>query len=251
MKKKLLFFVLLCSLIVSFFNCKKDDNPVQTTDNSKELFPLVVGNKLEYSEYAIDINGNKIANSDLKIVRTVTSQTTIKGVSAFIVVDESYKGTTLDSKDTTYIHKETNGDVKYLIIINEEMSGVNFFLSDWFTFYKPSEGIEKEYTVYKKDTTMKIPIVGIMFDAVVSINVTGKIFANEQVIVPIQTQALNANRVDINIKISASVAGYPYPIEDGLFFQQWLSEGIGPIKEQQPASSSSDGYKRELTKKYF
>jgi hypothetical protein len=241
--------LLLLVFLLFVLGCKKDDNTVDNPVSSNDLFPLAVGNKLDYNEYEIDANGNKVSGTDVKTTRMVNAKLTYKNTEAYQVIDETSKNSVVTQRDTAYINKAANGDVKYYIAVEQElMPGAKLALTDWFAFYKFSEGVGKEYTVFKKDTIMKIVMAGMPIDAAISINVTGKVFASEQISVPAFTSPINATRVDINIKVTALGS---ITVLDQLFFQQWLSEGIGPIKERQPVISSGNGYYRELTKKYF
>jgi hypothetical protein len=251
MKKMIfvLFFFSIMALIIA--GCKKDDSsPTETpVDNSKELYPLAIGSSLEYNEYAIDQSNNKVAGSDLNATRTVMALTTKKGISCYLVIDNTYSGTTLKDKDTSYIYKDTSGNVSFFITISQEpIPGTKFELADWFVFFKPSAGTNKEYTVFKKDTTVKINYAGMNMDVPVTLNVVGKITGQEQVTVPYSTSPLTATRVDINMTVSAPSLNMVL-INNQLFFQQWLTEGIGPIKESMPASSTENGYVRLLSKK--
>jgi hypothetical protein len=247
MKYKSLLVVYCCLLLI--LGCKKDDITEPLVPNT-DLYPIAIGNKLEYNEYEIDATGKKVTGTDVKTVRTVVSKLNLFNAEAYMVIDETSMNNSVISKDTSFINKTSNGDVRYFIALEQElMPGVKVSVADWFTFYKPSENVGSEYTVFKKDTLLrKIQLLGMTIDsALISINVTGKKLAPENVTVPAFTSSVSAGRVDINMKVVA--AGIP--VLDGLFFQQWLYEGTGPIKEISPVVSGRKGYYRELSKKNF
>jgi hypothetical protein len=233
--------VIKCSLLaisVSLFftlSCKKSDDATGPGPTSDDLFPLKVGNYALYNEWDLDANNAKVAGSDHRYSTTVAFQTTKLGLSAYALVDSTFLPTgALETVDTAYVRKESNGDLQLFLDLSELIDLPLPLPSFWANYVKPSAGVGSPYIIL--DTTITQPLT-------MHITLTGQIQGQENVTVP------EGSYTNV-YKSKTSIAVIPLGVVDRYL---WLAPGVGPIKEQQPSTVTAlgavGGFQNELVYK--
>jgi hypothetical protein len=228
-------------LLISFFllfisGCSKDSSPTgPNTPSVGDLFPLVQNHAYVFNDYMVDGQNNKISGTDHREAMVVGPSKTIMGRSANLIIDSVYYSNgALQSLDTIYIAKETDGTVSI-------MSNSVIFMP----FLQPAAGIGNVYNIFTFDTT--IIDQGIPYHQ--SSRVTGVL--NQKENVQVSAGSFSAYRFEL-IEKDSTIIGTQLTSSSEFRQTYWLVENIGPVKIFQTSSSSGmNNTVQELISKNF
>jgi hypothetical protein len=182
----------------------------------------------------VDGQNNKISGTDHRDAMVVGPSKTIMGKSANLIIDSVYYSNgALQSLDTIYIAKETDGTVSI-------MSNSVIFMP----FLQPAAGIGNVYNIFTFDTTLIYQ--GIPYHQ--SSKVTGVL--NQKENVQVSAGSFSAYRFEL-IEKDSTIIGTQLTSSE---FRQtyWFVENIGPVKIFQTSSSSGmNNTVQELISKNF
>ncbi len=228
--------ILLISIFLLFISgCSKDSSPTgPNTPSVGDLFPLVQNHAYVFNDYMVDGQNNKISGTDHRDAMVVGPSKTIMGKSANLIIDSVYYSNgALQSLDTIYIAKETDGTVSI-------MSNSVIFMP----FLQPAAGIGNVYNIFTFDTTLIYQ--GIPYHQ--SSKVTGVL--NQKENVQVSAGSFSAYRFEL-IEKDSTIIGTQLTSSE---FRQtyWFVENIGPVKIFQTSSSSGmNNTVQELISKNF
>jgi len=228
-------------LLISFFllfisGCSKDSSPTgPNTPSVGDLFPLVQNHAYVFNDYMVDGQNNKISGTDHREAMVVGPSKTIMGKSANLIIDSVYYSNgALQSLDTIYIAKETDGTVSI-------MSNSVIFMP----FLQPAAGIGNVYNIFTFDTT--IIYQGIPYHQ--SSRVTGVL--NQKENMQVSAGSFSAYRFEL-IEKDSTIIGTQLTSSSEFRQTYWLVENIGPVKIFQTSSSSGmNNTVQELISKNF
>ena len=231
--------VLIGFLLLFISGCSKDSSPTgPNTQNFGDLFPLVQNHAYVYNEYDVDLQNNKISGTDHRGQIVVGPLTSIMGKSVNLVIDSVfYSNGTLQSLDTLYFAKGTDGTINKVTIISNS--------AIFMPFMAPAAGIGNAYNIFTLDTT--VTYQGYSYHQ--SSKVTGVL--NQKENVQVSAGSFSAYRLDITEVDSANI-GTQLISSSETKQSYWLVENIGPVKIFQTSSSSgSSNTVDELISKNF
>ena len=228
-------------LLISFFllfisGCSKDSSPTgPNTPSVGDLFPLIQNHAYVFNDYMVDGQNNKISGTDHREATVVGPTNTIMGKSANLIIDSVYDSNgTLQSLDTIYIAKETDGTMS--IMSNSVM---------FMPFLQPAAGIGNVYNIFTFDTTFTYQ--GNPYHE--SFHVTGVL--NQKENVQVSAGSFSAYRLEI-IQVDSAKYGTQPTSSSEERQTYWLVENIGPVKISQISSSSGiNNTVQELISKNF
>ena len=228
-------------LLISFFllfisGCSKDSSPTgPNTPSVGDLFPLVQNHAYVFNDYMVDGQNNKISGTDHREAMVIGPSKTIMGKSANLIIDSVYYSNgALQSLDTIYIAKETDGTVNI-------MSNSVIFMP----FLQPAAGIGNVYNILTLDTT--IIYQGNSYHQ--SAKLTGVL--NQKENVQVSAGSFSAYRLEI-IEVDSTKIGTQLISSAEGRQTYWLVENIGPVKIFQTSSSSGmNNTVQELVSKNF
>jgi len=182
-----------------------------------------------------DGQNNKISGTDHREAMVIGPSKTIMGKSANLIIDSVYYSNgALQSLDTIYIAKETDGTVNI-------MSNSVIFMP----FLQPAAGIGNVYNILTLDTT--IIYQGNSYHQ--SAKLTGVL--NQKENVQVSAGSFSAYRLDITEVDSTKIGTQLISSAEGRQ-TYWLVENIGPVKIFETNSSSGmNNTVQELVSKNF
>jgi hypothetical protein len=183
----------------------------------------------------VDGQNNKISGTDHREAMVIGPSKTIMAKSANLIIDSVYDSNgALQSLDTIYIAKETNGTVSI-------MSNSVIFMP----FLQPAAGIGNVYNILTFDST--ITQQGNSYHQ--SAKLTGVL--NQKENVQVSAGSFSAYRLEITEVDSTKIGTQLISSAEGRQ-TYWLVENIGPIKIFQTSSSSGvNNTVEELVSKNF
>jgi hypothetical protein len=185
----------------------------------------------------VDGQNNKISGTDHREAMVVGPSKTIMGKSANLIIDSVYYSNgAVQSLDTIYIAKETDGTINEVSITSNS--------AIFMPILQPAAGIGNVYNIFTFDTT--ITYQGIPYHQ--SSKVTGVL--NQKENVQVSAGSFSAYRLEI-IEVDSTIIGTQLTSSE--FIQTyWLVENIGPVKISQTSSSSGmNNTVEELISKNF
>lgn len=246
MKEKIfssaIFLFLILSISFFFSNCSKKETitPIETVPSN--LFPLKIGNAWYYSGYQIDTSGAKIAGTDFTSSTTVISQIQFQGKNPFVVID-SLKYPIKAEVDTLLVYLDGNNLYAWIDLTNT-IGIPGFVYQKWVLFVKTGGNLNEPYTILSLDTTVFVSYQGQQVPLNIRVNITGNIDKKEELQLP--AGKFVGYRFETLVTASVSVGGVVVASSTSKNYI-WFSPGIGPIKHETPATSSSNGIRRELS----
>jgi hypothetical protein len=212
LKKGLFVGLVALAGLVLLAGCSKNDNPVEAEGEISELnlFPFAPGRVLVFTAYTLDTLGRKIESSTHREAAFFHSTVSLGGKSAYRVIDSVYAPDgRLNSADTSYIAVEQGN---LLVYLGTPAAGA------WVTYFKRSEGIDKEYD----GGSFSQVISGIP----VTVTVKCKIRPKETVTAPIGSM----QAYKLEVKLMATFGGQVFESPQYL----WFADGFGLVKQQVP-----------------
>lgn len=235
---------LLASLLI-FSGCS-NDNSIQVIIGNN-LFPLSTGNKLEYNMYDLDSSFTKIPDTDKKFTREIGSPVYIDGFNAYPVYETTTKDNSVISRDTTYVHKTADDAIikYYLKVVLPITDNSNITFNKWVNVFQRGSSIESYYTIIDTTVTVQTTLSGKLYPVPLNIHIQNIIFNEETVSVPANTNGYKSNKIEMyyEMRINGVV------LRSGTYYQLWLVEGIGPVKERKTFTEKMRGSNIELTAK--
>jgi len=222
-------------LLLFISGCSKDSSVTgPNTSSVGDLFPMVQNHAYVFNDYMVDGQNNKLSGTDHREALIVGPSKTIMGKSANLILDSVYYSNgALQSLDTIYIAKETDGTVSIM------SNSVNFM-----PFLQPAAGIGNVYNIFTFDST--IINQGISYRQ--SSKVTGVLYQKENV--QVSAGSFSAYRFEITEVDSSKIGTQLTSSETKQTY--WLVENIGPVKISQTNSSSGvNNTVQELISKNF
>lgn len=244
MLKKTVLFLLFSLLLL--FGCSNDDsnNPIIGTN----LFPLTQGNKLEYNLYDIDSSFTKIEGTDRKFTREIGYPTFIYDRIAYPIFETTYNiAGSIEKIDTTYAYKSAADDTisYYLKVIFPLSNKTKLTFYKWVPIFLREKGTLNYYTIIDTTITVTSSLSGSEYPVPLNIKIQDYIFDQDKISVPENSAGYKCNKIEMYY--SLSIGGVT--IREGTYYQIWLAEGIGPVKERKTYTENENGTNIELTSK--
>ncbi len=227
--------LIIVSFLLAVSGCKKDSSTGPASPISGDLFPVVQGRTLVYTESETDQQNNPVAGTDFRLVTTVGPTVTLSGRTGNYLIDSVYDGNgRFSNLDTLNIVSKGSDGTLYFTVSSSLFSSLPIAIpAVWFPMFQPGAGVGNQYEIYRLDTTFTMQSVTINL----TFTLTGVLNQQESVQVPAGT--FSAYRGDVTYEAKVTAGGFPFSDDKGTAITMWLVDGIGPVKILYPAGSTS------------
>jgi hypothetical protein len=237
-------FLLISILILS--GCKEDSSTSSIIGNN--LFPLTAGNKFEYTQYDVDSSYVKVPGTERKFTREIGSPVYVAGRYASPLFETTYNSSNaVESRDTTYVWRSATDDtISYYVKISVPLtSSTNLVLFKWIPMFIRSAGVGAEFTVIDTTITAYTSFNGTDYPVPLTVLIKNYIYNQGVISVPDKTEGYTSNQIDLYYILSE--AGVM--LRQGTYYQLWLADGVGPVKERRVLLEKNVGRTIDLTSK--
>ena len=237
-------FLLVSILLLN--GCKDDDSTSSIIGNN--LFPLTSGNKLEYKMYDIDSSYVEISGTTRKLIREIGSSVYIGGRYASPVYETIYNSSdAVLSRDTMYVYKSASDDTisYYLKMVFPLTDNQTITMNKWVPVFLRAASTATTYAILDTTVTVKTTVNGTEYPVPLRLRLECYINDQSTISVPENSSGYKCNELELYYYLSNS----GLIIRQGTYFDVWLVEGVGPVKERRLYLEKSIGRDIDLTAK--